>query len=187
MADPARKRATYQDVIDAPPHMVAEVLFGTLYTNPRPAAPHARTASVLGMDLGGPFDRGRGGPGGWVLLDEPELHLGDDIVVPDLAGWHKERFERPSTAYFTVHPDFVCEVLSRSTEKIDRADKMTIYAREGVTHAWLVDPVARTLEVYRLQETDWLRVGVFRDDAKVRAEPFDAIELELDALWLAEP
>jgi len=187
MADPGRRRATYQDVLDAPPNMVAEVLFGTLYTNPRPAAPHARAASVLGMDLGGPFDRGRGGPGGWVLLDEPELHFGDDIVVPDLAAWHKDRFERPSTAYFTVHPDFVCEVLSRRTEKIDRADKMTVYAREGVRHAWLVDPVARTLEVYRLQGNDWLRVGVFRDDARVRAEPFDAIELELDALWLAEP
>ena len=187
MADPARKRATYQDVIDAPPNMVAEVLFGTLYTNPRPAPPHARTASVLGMDLGGPFDRGRGGPAGWVLLDEPELHLGEDIVVPDLAGWRKDRFERPSTAYFTVPRDFVCEVLSRSTEKIDRADKMTISAREGVTHAWLVDPVAWTFEVYRRQVTDWLRVGVFRDDARVRAEPFEAIELELDALWLAEP
>lgn len=132
MADPARRRATYQDVIDAPPNMVAEVLFGTLYTNARPGAPHARTASVLGMNLGGPFDRGCGGPGGWVLLDEPEihLHLGADIVVPDLAGWLKDRFERPSTAYFTAHPDFVCEVLSRSTEKIERADKMTIYARE---------------------------------------------------------
>lgn len=187
MGDAARKRASYQDVLDAPPNVVAEVLFGVLHTNPRPGPAHARTASVLGMDLGGPFDRGRGGPGGWVLLDEPELHLGEDIVVPDLAGWRKERFERPSTAYFTAAPDFVCEVLSRRTEKIDRADKMTIYAREGVSHAWLVDPALRTLEVYRLQGRDWLRVAVFGDEARARAEPFDAIEIELAALWLAEP
>ena len=184
MANSARKRASYQDVLDAPSNMVAEVVFGVLYTNPRPAPPHARTASVLGMDLGGPFDRGRGGPGGWVLLDEPELHFEEDILVPDLAAWRKERFARTNDAYFTIAPDFVCEVLSRSTEKIDRADKMSIYAREKVNHAWLVDPVARTLEVYRRQASDWLRIGVFRDDARVRAEPFDAIELELDALWL---
>lgn len=186
MGNVARKRATYQDVLDAPPNVVAEVLFGVLYTNPRPGPAHARTVSVLGMDLGGPFDRGRGGPGGWVLLYEPELHLGEDIVVPDLAGWRKERFERPDTAYFTVAPDFVCEVLSRRTEKIDRSDKMTVYALAGVNHAWLVDPVVRTLEIYRRQGNDWLRVAVFRDEANVRAEPFDAVEIELAALWLAD-
>jgi Uma2 family endonuclease len=188
MADPARKRATYEDVLNAPPHVVAEVLFGALYTHPRPAGPHARAASVLGMDVGGPFDRGRGGPGGWVILDEPELHLGEDILVPDLAGWRRERMaEVPASAYFSLAPDWICEVLSRSTQALDRADKMTIYAREGVRHAWLVDPTARTLEVYRLQATEWLRVGTWRDDAAVRAEPFDAIELELGALWIREP
>jgi Uma2 family endonuclease len=185
MDEPARKRATYEDVLAAPPHGVAEVLFGVLYTHPRPACAHAKAASVLGMDLGGPFDRGRGGPGGWIVLDEPELHLGDDIIVPDLAGWQRQRLpEVPSGAYFTLAPDWICEVLSRSTQAVDRTEKMEIYAREGVRHAWLVDPVARTLEVYRLQATDWLRVATWRDDATVRAEPFDAIELELSALWI---
>jgi Uma2 family endonuclease len=187
MAEPARKHATYEDVLAAPPHVVAEIMFGVLHTHPRPAGPHAKAASVLGMDLGGPFDRGRGGPGGWIVLDEPELHLGDDIVVPDLAGWRRERMPDVTTAaYFTLAPDWICEVLSRSTQAVDRADKMAIYARERVPHAWLVDPIARTLEVYRLQATEWLRLGTWRDDAVVRAEPFDAIELELGALWIRD-
>lgn len=182
--DPAKKRATYQDVLDAPSDVVAELLFGALYTSPRPAPAHARTASLLGIDLGGPFDRGRGGPGGWVLLDEPELHLGDDVIVPDLAGWRRERFVKPSEAFFSVAPDFVCEVLSPSTQRIDRADKMDVYARESVRHAWLVDPIARTLEVYRLEGRSWLRVAVHKDDDEARLEPFDAIVLALGALWL---
>lgn len=185
MADPARKRATYEDVLAAPPNLIAEVIFGTLYTQPRPAGPHTRAASVIGMDIGGAFDRGRGGPGGWVILYEPELHLGDEILVPDFAGWRRERMaETPATAFITLAPDWVCEVLSPSTEAIDRAEKMTVYAREGVRHAWLVQPVARILEVYRLQNGSWLRVGVWHDGALVRAEPFDAIELDLGALWL---
>lgn len=184
MADPAHKRATYEDVLKAPRHMVAELVYGVLYTQPRPAFPHATASSILGIDIGGPFYRGRGGPGGWVILFEPELHLGDDILVPDLAGWRRERMpEPPTTAFTTLAPDWICEVLSRSTEALDRAEKMEVYARAGVRHAWLVDPLARTLEVYRLQGREWLRVGAWRDDAKVRAEPFDAIELELGALW----
>jgi Uma2 family endonuclease len=185
MADPARKLATYTDVLAAPPNVIAQVIFGTLYTQPRPAGPHTRAASVLGMDIGGPFDRGRGGPGGWVILDEPELHLGHDILVPDIAGWRRERMgETPSTAFISLAPDWVCEVLSPSTEAIDRSEKMAIYAREGVGHAWLVQPLVRTLEVYRRQGTAWLRVGAWYDGAVVRAEPFDAIELELGALWV---
>ena len=187
-ADPARKRATYDDVLAAPANTVAELLFGTLHVNPRPAGPHAKAASVLGMDIGSPFDRGRGGPGGWLILDEPELHLGEDVVVPDLAGWRRERMPEVSkAASFTLAPDWICEVLSRSTAAIDRADKMEIYAREGVSHAWLVDPIAKTLEVYRRQESNWLRLGIWRDDAAVRAEPFDAVELELAALWIRDP
>jgi Uma2 family endonuclease len=188
MAHPARKRATYEDVLAAPPHVVAEVLFGVLYTHPRPGAPHAKAASVLGMDLGGPFDRGRGGPGGWLLLDEPELHLDEDIVVPDLAAWRRSRMpDVPIGAYFSLAPDWICEVLSVSTQAIDRTEKMSIYAREGVRHAWLVDPLARTLEVYRLESAGWLRVGIWREDALVRAEPFDAVELELGVLWTRVP
>ncbi len=179
-----RRRATYQDVLDAPPNMVAEVIDGQLVLMPRPASPHAMAASVLGEELGPPFRRGMGGPGGWILLDEPELHLGDDILVPDLAGWRRERMPQVAdAAYFTLAPDWVCEVLSPRTAKIDRSDKLPIYAREQVAHAWLVDPLARTLEVLRREGSRWLLVGVWSDEARVRAEPFDAIELELGALW----
>jgi Uma2 family endonuclease len=179
-----RRRATYQDVLDAPPNMVAEVIDGQLVLMPRPAKPHAIAASVLGEELGPPFRRGRGGPGGWILLDEPELHVGEDILVPDLAGWRRERMPHvDDAAYFTLAPDWVCEVLSLRTAKIDRSDKLPIYAREQVAHAWLVDPLARTLEVLRREGSRWLLVGVWSDEARVRAEPFDAIELELGALW----
>jgi Uma2 family endonuclease len=180
------KRATYQDVLDAPPHLIAEVISGVLYTQPRPAARHATAASVLLEELGPPFRRGRGGPGGWVILYEPELHLGaePDILVPDLGGWRRERMpEIPDVAAFTLSPDWACEVISKSTQAIDRAEKMPVYARERVNHVWLVDPVARTLEVYRLEGMSYLVVHTWRDDAKVHAEPFDAIELDLHLLW----
>lgn len=181
-----KRRATYEDVLAAPPHVVAEVLLGVLHVHPRPAGRHTLAASHLGFELGGPFDRGRGGPGGWIILDEPELHLADDIVVPDLAGWRRERMPRvPDMPFFALAPDWVCEVLSPGTEATDRSDKMPIYAREGVRHAWLVDPIAKTLEVFRLRRPKPSKVlaGVWRDDANVRAAPFDAIELELAALW----
>jgi Uma2 family endonuclease len=182
------KHATYADVLAAPPHVIAEVLHGALHTQPRPAPRHANAASVLGEELGPPFRRGRGGPGGWVLLDEPELHLGPepDIVVPDLAGWRRERMpELPEAAYFTLAPDWVCEVSSASTETVDRAEKMPIYARERVEHVWLVDPVGRTLEAFRLEGASYMAAGAWRHDARVRAAPFDAIELELGLLWRA--
>ena len=124
-------RATYQDVLDAPPHRVAEIVDGVLYTHPRPAMPHALATSSLGHDLTGPFQFGRGGPGGWRIIDEPELHLGEDILVPDLAGWRRERMPGyPDAAYCTLAPDWVCEVISPSTRKLDLHGKRPIYARE---------------------------------------------------------
>jgi Uma2 family endonuclease len=136
------------------------------------------------MDLGSPFDRGRGGPGGCVILFEPEVHLGGDVLVPDLAGWRRERMpDLPDTAAFTLASDWVCEVLSPSTQSIDRVRKMNIYARERVSYAWLVDPSAQTLEVYQLSGERWMRSGSWEGKAAVRAEPFDAIELELAGLW----
>jgi Uma2 family endonuclease len=183
MADPAERRATYDDLLAVPEHLVAEIIGGRLVTAPRPASIHARAASRLGMEIGGPFDRGKGGPGGWILLDEPELHLHGDILVPDLAGWRREHMpELPDASALEIAPDWVCEVLSPSTAATDRSEKLPIYARERIGHAWLVDPVARTLEAYRL-EGRWVLLGAFRDDAKVRAEPFDAVELELASLW----
>lgn len=184
MGDPAKRRATYEDLLAAPPHMIAEIIDGVLITQPRPASLHARASSRLGMELGGPFDRAKGGPGGWILLDEPELHLHGNVLVPDLAGWRRERMpELPDAAAFELAPDWVCEVLSPSTAAIDRAEKMPIYAHEGVSHTWLVDPVARTLEAFRFENARWTVLGTWRDDARVRVEPFEAFELELAGLW----
>ncbi len=186
MADPAKRRATYQDVLDAPVHMVAEIVAGDLYTHPRPRPRHARVVSAVGMDIGGAFDRGRGGPGGWWIIDEPELHLGSDpdIIVPDLAGWRRDRMpELPEEAYFTLAPDWACEVLSPSTAQLDRTGKLPIYAREKVPHVWLIDPDAETLEVFELDGDTFRLRATHPGDAVIRAVPFDAIELELAALW----
>ncbi|MEZ4227328.1 MAG: Uma2 family endonuclease [Polyangiaceae bacterium] len=184
MVNPARARATYEDLVAVPSNKVAELIDGVLHAHPRPAARHTNAASVLGEELGPPFRRGRGGPGGWVILDEPELHLGADILVPDLAGWRRERMPQiPDVAFFSLPPDWACEVLSPSTEAIDRADKLPIYARERVSHAWLVDPIARTLEVLRLDGDTYRVIGTWRESARVRAEPFDAIDLDLSLLW----
>jgi Uma2 family endonuclease len=181
---PARP-ATYADLEAVPAHQVAELLFGVVHVHPRPAPPHALAASALGGELDGPFRRGRGGPGGWILLDEPELHLHEDVLVPDIAGWRRARMpEVPfDRAFFVLSPDWACEVLSPATAATDRDDKLVIYAREGVAHVWLVDPLLKTLEVLRLDGTTYRIVAVHRDDARPRAEPFDAIELELASLW----
>ena len=180
---PAR-RATYRDVIDAPAHMVAEVVGGTLYTQPRPAMPHALASSSLGGELSSPFQKGRGGPGGWWIIDEPELHLAEDIVVPDLAGWRRERMpEFPETAFVTLAPDWVCEVLSPSTRDLDRHGKRQVYGREGVGHLWFIDPAARDLEAFELRDGEWVLVATARNDDPVSIPPFEAITFPLDALW----
>ena len=180
----APRRATYQDVLDAPAHRVAEIVEGTLHTHPRPAIRHALASSQLGFELGGPFHKGRGGPGGWWILDEPELHLGDDILVPDLAGWRRERMpDFPDTAYSTLAPDWVCEVLSASTRKLDLHGKRPIYAREGVRHLWFIDPTDRTLEAFELQGEHWMLIGSAKDDEPVSIPPFDAITFSLGDLW----
>ena len=178
------RRATYQDVLDAPAHRVAEIVDGTLYTHPRPAPPHALASSSLQGDLSNAFQFGRGGPGGWWIIFEPELHLGEDIVVPDLAGWRRERMtELPDTAYFTLAPDWVCEVLSVSTRKLDLHEKRPIYAREGVPCLWLVDPADRTLEAFELHDEQWLLIASAKDDEPVSIRPFDAITFSLGDLW----
>ena len=159
---------------------------------PRPARRHAKASSRLGFKLGGPFDLGDGGPGGWLILDEPELHFPDptepgesDVLVPDLACWQRERVpELPDAAFTTIAPDWICEVLSPSTRDFDRDEKMPVYAREGVRWAWLIDPIAKTLEVHGLDAGGrWGEPAIFRGAEVVRAVPFDAIELGLSALW----
>ena len=186
MAEPARviRPATYQDVLDAPPHQVAEVLAGTLYTHPRPAMRHARASSVIGAKVGPPFDYDDDSPSGWWILDEPELHLGADIVVPDVAGWRRETMpDYPDAAYCTIPPDWVCEVLSPSTRRIDQNEKRTIYARDGVSHLWFVDPDAQTLEAFELRKGQWVLLTTLSDDAAVSLPPFAEITFPLNALW----
>jgi Uma2 family endonuclease len=184
------KRATYEDVLNAPENKVAEILDGELFLSPRPAPRHATASSQLGAALIGSFGRGggAGGPGGWRILDEPELHFGEQVVVPDVAGWRRERMPvLPDEAFFTLAPDWVCEVLSPSTERIDRGRKLRIYAEAGVAHTWLVNPIERTIEVLRLHEGAWMIVTVFTGEEPVRAEPFDAVPLDLHALWPDPP
>ena len=189
---PPPRRATYADLEAVPANQVAELIEGTLYVMPRPAPRHTTAASRLIMEIGGPFDRGRGGPGGWRILIEPELRFPDpskpgefNTLVPDIAGWRIERMPvLPSTAYFTLAPDWICEVISMSNEEHDREVKMPIYAREGVMHAWLIDPVKRSLEVYTLgADGRWSEPEISREVEVVRAPPFDAIELDLSGLW----
>lgn len=176
----AVKRATYQDIIDLPPHQVGQIIDGELFVQPRPAMPHSDAGSNLGGILVPPFRHGSGGPGGWIIAFEPELHFGEDVLVPDLAGWRRERLpESPSAPYITLAPDWVCEILSPSTGKFDRMKKLPLYARQGVRHAWIVDPLERTLEVMRLEDGRWSILGSYTDDAVVRVEPFEVIELSL--------
>jgi Uma2 family endonuclease len=179
-----RRPATYTDLEALPDNVVGEIIDGDLYASPRPAIPHAIAAIRLGTHLGGPFDSGPGGPGGWWILVEPELHLGNDVVVPDLAGWRRTRLpEMPKDAFLTVPPDWACEIVSPSTERLDRGKKLALYAREHVSHIWVVNPLAETIEAYRLEQERWLLVETFVGDATARIEPFDAIELELWRTW----
>jgi Uma2 family endonuclease len=181
---PFDRPATYDDLMKVPDIQVAEIVDGELHVSPRPAPRHAVAGSSLGSLIGGPYGLGRGGPGGWWILDEPELHVGRDVLVPDLAGWRRTRMPHmPETAYFPLAPDWVCEVLSPSTASLDRAKKLAIYAREGVAHAWIVDPLAGTLEVLRLENGRWTILATHFGTEVVRAEPFADIGLELAALW----
>ena len=188
MAETAKRAATYEDLLAVPEPFVAEILFGELVTHPRPAAPHVITASALGHVLGPPFQAGVGGPGGWIFAAEPELHLGQHVAVPDLAAWRIERLSvLPKTAWFGIAPDWVCEILSRSTERYDRGDKRLIYTEAGVAHAWYVNPVLRMLEAYELREGKWVTLDVFFDNEEVTAPPFAEIRFPANRLWPLDP
>jgi Uma2 family endonuclease len=183
---PLKKDATYADLCAVPEHFVAEILGGELYAFPRPASPHAHAAGRLFVKVSTAFQDGQNGPGGWWFLNEPELHFGADVLVPDIAGWRRERMPAvPNVKFFTLAPDWLCEVLSPSTEAVDRRKKLAIYAAAGVGHVWLLNPLLQTLEVLRLQSKRWSLVATYEADANVRAEPFDALELPLRALWLS--
>jgi Uma2 family endonuclease len=181
--------ATYEDLLQVPENMVAELIDGKLYAWPRPSGRHTKVTSVLGMMLGSAYQLGQSGPGGWWILDEPELHLPTgDVLVPDLAGWRRERMlDVPDDHIFAITPDWVCEALSGSTARIDRVKKMPIYARNGVGHAWIVDVQQQFVEVKRLVNGAWTDIGVFAGDDTMRAEPFEAVEIALSLIWGAQP
>jgi len=181
---PFDRPATYEDLVKLPDHLVAEIVGGELHASPRPAPRHAVAyARATGL-LESAFDSGRTGPGGWWILAEPELHLGADVLVADLGGWRRTRMPHiPETAYFPLAPDWICEILSPSTALLDRTQKLAVYAREGVRHAWLIDPIARALEILRLEAGHWTRIATYAGGAAVRAEPFDAIEFNVGELW----
>lgn len=185
---PKRRPATYDDLLAVPDNLVAEIIEGELVTSPRPASPHARAHSSLFGDLYGSFDGPPGHPdrpGGWWILVEPELHFGSEVVVPDLAGWRRERMPTiPNVAAFTLAPDWVCEVVSPSTERHDRGGKTRIYARAGVAHLWLLDPLARSLETSRLEAKRWVPTGIHAGDGPIHAAPFDAVALTMRRWWL---
>jgi Uma2 family endonuclease len=181
---PARK-ATYRDVLEAPPHLIAEILDGELVLSPRPAGAHQSVTGKLFSFLDQRFSRG-GKPGGWLILIEPELRLGHNVNVPDLAGWRLERmpYVEDGQKQFTMAPDWICETLSPWTERDDRTRKQRIYARHRVGQLWFLHPVNRTLEVHRRHGARWLNVGAFAEDERVRAEPFADVDLDLAKLWV---
>jgi Uma2 family endonuclease len=186
---PKKTGATYQDLVDLPPLYVAELVSGELWASPQPAARHCQISAVLFMLLGNPFQLRQGGPGGWVFFNEPELHFGDDVLVPDLAAWRRERL--PPTVYddawIGVPPDWLCEILSPSTAKLDLHRKLPLYARVGVSSAWVIDPPEKTVKVLEAREGAWIQRATFSGNAIVRAPPFDAIELDLGLVWPPEP
>lgn len=184
MAEPAERRATYADLEAVPPHLVAEIIHGALVTHPRPSPRHAGATFALGSRLGPGYQDGSGGPGGWIFFSEPELHIGGNVVVPDLAGWRRERMPVfPQKAFFELPPDWVCEVLSDATERYDKNAKREIYAEAGVSFLWLLDPRSKLLEVFQLAAGKWLLFQTFTGGDTVCAVPFEATPFPLGQLW----
>ena len=183
---PQTKSRLYGYLEDLPEVLTGEILDGQLHTQPRPSGPHGFTGSMLGAELLGPFHKGSGGPGGWWIIDEPEIHFVHDVevTVPDLAGWRRERMPMLPTGHrFEVIPDWMCEILSPSTASKDREIKMPLYAHYGVQFAWLIDPIKHVLEAYRLDAGTWHEIGRFAGTDRITVPPFDAVSIDLKSLW----
>ena len=189
MADPAQKRATRADLEALPENVVGEIIEGVRYTFPRPRPGHSNVEGVVHADLYNPFQRGRGGPGGWWILVEPGVELpGSPEVAPDLAGWRRQRLpDLPQDSAIQVVPDWVCEILSPSTRRHDQLVKKPFYARIGVAYIWVIDPAGRTLTVSQLERGRWVELGVFGEGDPIRAEPFTDVELSMADWWPAPP
>jgi Uma2 family endonuclease len=186
MSEPAKKKATYEDLFNIPENMTGEIIDGELIVSPRPSRKHGYSATALGASVISPYQFGQGGgPGGWIILVEPEIGLGSDILVPDLAGWRRERFpvEEPHN-WISVAPDWVCEILSPNTFRRDKVLKMPLYARNGIQYFWLIDPIAKTLDTFRLEAGRWIVSGIYAENDKVRTEPFPEVEIDLNLLWI---
>jgi Uma2 family endonuclease len=185
MAKVLTRPATYEDLLQVPDHLIAEIVEGELYTSPRPSGPHERAMSGIHRRIGPPFDDGEGGPGGWWIAVEPEIHLARDIFVPDVAGWRRERVaEYLRGPAWEVAPDWVCEVLSPKTARLDRIVKLPKYAKHQIAWAWLVDPALQTLEIFRLERGQWVLTSTHAGDEVIRPQPFDAVDFPLASLWL---
>jgi Uma2 family endonuclease len=184
MAEPAKRHATYADLEAVPPNLVAEIIYGALVTHPRPVGRHANTSFRLGNRLGPGYEDGDDGPGGWLFMNEPEVQFGASTLVPDLAGWKRDRLARPpDVSLIEVVPDWVCEILSPSTERYDRNAKRDIYAASRVPFLWLLDPRIKVLEVFELHNRHWSLAGTFSGFDEVRAVPFEAAAFPLNTLW----
>lgn len=184
------ERATYQDLERLPDHVTGELIDGELYASPQPGGRHTLSTSGIGADIYMAYQRGRGGPGGWWILDEPELHfsLNTLVLVPDIGGWRRERLQEVQVEHrFTVIPDWICEVLSPSTSRLDWAKKLPIYARYGVPHVWFVDPIAQTVQVMELTNEQYRFVGIYSGQDKFRAAPFEELEIDLAEVWPSTP
>jgi Uma2 family endonuclease len=186
MSEAAKRMTTYEDLYSVPENMIGEIINGDLIVTPRPSPKHMLSTTALGGKILPPYQFGEGGgPGGWVILVEVEIKLDEQLIVPDLAGWRKDRFPKKlDHNWIEVPPDWVCEILSPSTALRDRTVKKAIYEKHGIKHLWLVDPFHMTLEVYRLESNRWISAGIFGGPEKARLEPFQEIEIDLGDLWL---
>jgi Uma2 family endonuclease len=190
MGEPARRLASWADLVEAPDDgRVWEVLGGSLEAQPRPRPAHSRAQARVAGELSGPFDQGRGGPGGWWLLIEPDVEFEvHEIVVPDVAGWRRERMSvLPAERPIRTRPDWTCEVLSPSNRRRDRGRKADLYLRAGVPHYWIVDPDERMLEAFEAKAGAWVRLGAWSDGDTLRIPPFEAIELDVGGLFTPLP
>ncbi len=186
MSELAKEKATYEDLYKIPDNQTGEIIDGQLIVTPRPSRKHVICATALGAAVTAPYQFGQGnGPGGWIFAIEPEIGLGEQIMVPDLAGWRRGRFPiEEDHNWISAVPDWVCEILSPGTFRTDKVKKMPIYAHHGVGHIWLVDPVAMTMDAFRLESGKWVLLGSFAENDKVRVEPFQQIQINLEVLWL---